>query len=809
MTVLTFDHPAEAWLEALPLGNGRLGAMCYGGTDRTRFDINDETAWSGSPGSECGQPRLDAAASVALLTTARALLAQGRFADAEDSVKAMQSDHTQSYLPFATVTLQKAPSAPPDYRGSLDAPTDYRRSLDLASATHEVRYRESGAARVRRTIVSARHGVLVHLVEGEGAHADVGIEITTPLRTLDRGVTDHGDGCETQVVTLRLPSDVPPSHAPGPTSASWSERPGACVEGAIAVRTVRELLPHGRTRLVVFLTTETTFGGLGRPLAGSAADAAARAVARLDAAVRLGAETIVAQHSRDYAELFSRVSLRLEAPTPDAGDLTTPERMGRAFADPRHPLAADPGLAAVLFDYGRYLLLSSSRPGGLPATLQGIWNDSMQPPWSSNYTLNINLEMNYWQANVANLPETAEPLIDFIVALSHAGAPTASRLYGARGWVAHHNSDAWLYTAPVGARAGDPAWSFWPMAGPWLVRHLWDGVEFGMIDEDEVRARLWPVIRGAAEFALDWLVRMPDGGWGTIPSTSPENTFVAPDGSARGLELSSALDLTLLRDLFRITLAAAALIDIAGDPVVAEARTRLAELADVPRLDVDGDLLEWSQALPEVDPLHRHVSPLYFVYPGRGDCDDAHRDAAVRMLERRGDASTGWSLVWKLALWARLGRPQKVSDLVRLFFQPAAAHRGPWAGGLYPNLFAAHPPFQIDGNLGYVAALAESLLQSHAGVIDLLPALAPELGTGEVTGLVARPGVIVDIRWRDGALQGATLRARQPTCAGRYRIRHQDRTVERLITASAVTELVAADFAGETTQHSTPSESET
>jgi alpha-L-fucosidase 2 len=804
MTELTFDNAAESWLEALPLGNGRLGAMCYGGTDVVRFDINDETAWSGSPASEASQPSPDAHTATELLEQARQLIADGRPADAEAPLKAMQSDYSQSYLPFATVTLRLG-----DRRASRGDVSGYRRSLDLATATHEVQYRAAGLAHTQRTFVSVRHGVLVHIIEGAPADLEVDVEITSPLRLIDESGIARGTvgarlgdiGSNTQVALLRLPSDAAPTHAPQFAATTWSDNAGASVEGALVTRVVREVGTDGLARWVVFVATETTFGGLGLPLSGTADDAAGRALARIDAAVAVGTDAIAAQHRRDHAELFSRVRLRFQSPDTAPGVLaqTTAQRLGHAFADPQHPLADDPGLAGVLFDYGRYLLLSSSRPGSLPATLQGIWNDSMQPPWSSNYTLNINLQMNYWQANLVNLPEAAEPLIDFIVALAAAGEQTATRLYSARGWAAHHNSDAWLYTAMAGGRTGDTAWSFWPMAGPWLIRHLWDGVEFGMIDEADVRDRLWPVIRGAAEFGLDWLIRMPVGSegstWGTAPSTSPENTFVTDDGRSTGVDRSTAMDLSLLSELFQITVAAAELIGVGDDAVADEARRRLAELPDAPGIGRDGRVIEWSGEFDETDEHHRHVSPLYFVYPGRGIYDGAHRNAAERTLEKRGDASTGWSLVWKLALWARLGRRDKVSDLLRLVFQPASAERGPFAGGLYPNLFAAHPPFQIDGNLGFVAALAEALLQSHAGIIDLLPALPAELGTGEVSGLIARPGVVVDIRWREGALIDATLRARDERSTGTHRVRSGGRTIERSIRADAPTRVCASDFA--------------
>ena len=451
----------------------------------------------------------------------------------------------------------------------------------------------------------------------------------------------------------------------------------------------------------------------------------------------------------------------------------------------------------MLFDYGRYLLISSSRPGGLPATLQGIWNDQMQPPWSSNYTTNINLQMNYWGVDVTNLPETAEPLFDLIEALSLSGRETATRLYGARGWTLHHNSDAWGFTAPAGAGAGDPSWAFWPMAGPWLIRHLLEREAFG--GKPVLATRFWPVLRGAAEFALDWMVQLPDGGWATSPSTSPENTYLSTDGRAASLGTSSTMDLSLLRELFETVLSTAASRDQAPGPADAEflreVAERLAALPISPPIGVERGVREWADGAIAVDPHHRHLSLLYSLYPGSANFDDASRLAAEQTLEDRGDDSTGWSLCWKLALWARLGRSDKVSDLLRLSLRPAGVSDGPFSGGLYPNLFAAHPPFQIDGNLGFVAALSEALLQSHAGEIELLPALPIELAEGHVTGLVARPGVLVDMNWSAGILTDAWLRSRG--AAVQTTVRYRGCTLTRLIDIAGI-RLTSTDFESDT-----------
>ncbi|MFG1923089.1 glycoside hydrolase N-terminal domain-containing protein [Cryptosporangium sp. NPDC048952] len=735
--MLTFDRPAGSWLEALPLGNGRLGAMAYG----SRFDLNDETAWSGSPRSESRQPRPSADSSRAAIEEARRLILAGRGRAAEAAVRRLQSNYSQAYLPVATVEMT-----------SFDGP-NYRRTLDLRTGLHTV---TSGGV-VQRTVVSAPDGMLVHVIDGVTSEAPFEVRLSSPLLELSRTSSS---------LVLRLPSDVAPTHEPDFPAATWG--PDA-LEAAVAVRVIRT-----PGRIVVLISTDTTFAGLGRPPAGSGRDALGRVAAELAAAD--DADVLIERACADHARLLGRVELDFGGALVND---TTDRRLARAYADPAGPLANDPGLAALLFHYGRYLLVASSRPGGLPANLQGIWNDSMQPPWSSNYTLNVNLQMNYWPAEVTNLPETAEPLHDFIAALAGPGAETARRIYDAGGWTAHPNSDAWLYTSMVGARRGDPSWAFWPLAGAWLVRHLWDHVRFG---DDEFLRRAWPLIAGAARFGVDWLVRLPTGDWGTVPSTSPENKYRDADGEPTALTYASAMDLALLRELFRTTLDAATQLGIDDELTKAVRSIGLPG----PHITPDGLIREWGDDAVAVDPQHRHVSHLYFVYPGEEPLTEALRDAAIATLTERGDDSTGWSLAWKLALWARLRVPEKVSDLLALIFRDAGGGAGPWQGGLYPNLFAAHPPFQIDGNLGYVAALCEALLQSHAGVIDLLPAVPRELSTGRVRGLVARPGVLVDLNWSDGELTSVALRGNHPELQVRY--------LNTTLTVTAPIRLTAKDF---------------
>ena len=423
----------------------------------------------------------------------------------------------------------------------------------------------------------------------------------------------------------------------------------------------------------------------------------------------------------------------------------------------------------------------------------------LQPPWSSNYTTNINIQMNYWLAEVANLPECLPPLFDLIDALVVTGQPTAQQLYAAPGWVAHHNTDVWAYSQPVGLGNHDPRWSFWPFAGAWLVRHLWERVEHGA-DDAFARDRAWGPIRGAAEFYLAWLLEQPDGTLGTAPSTSPENLFTAGNGMAAASATSSALDLILIADLFDMLTSLAERLGFVGDPVVARAAAARGRIP-APVVSSRGIVQEWRDDFELPDPHHRHLSPLYFLHPGAGPVDAELAAAASATLDSRGDESTGWSLAWKMIMRARLGEADKISSLLALFFRDMEVDRGPWIGGLYPNLLSAHPPFCIDGNFGYVAAIAECFMQSHAGVIELLPAVPPELATGSVEGLVARTGVEVDLVWRAGAtgvpwLVEARLSAHGSRGSGTHQVRYAGQVREVTVPPGATVVLDGATFSG-------------
>lgn len=755
---LRFPSPAAEWTEALPLGNGRLGLMAFGDPDRDRFAINDDTAWSGSPRSEFAGGRIGRAEAARALAEARAALDMDDPVAADTAVRRLQQRYTQAYLPFGDLVLE----------GDCAERGSSTRELDLRTATHVM----DAPGRIRRSsFVSAVDSVAVI----DSTFAEPGncrIRVTSPLDVL--GLVRQPLGLELRV---RLPADVAPTHEEVEEPVRYDDDPRASLRGVIAldVRTDGRLehdeqgiTVTGARRITIVLATATTFRGIGLEPGTDLDDAVAVARRALLRVAEAPVEELARRHRADHAALYDRVDLVLEPGAPNRDEasatLDLPARLDAARASAGHPLIADPSLAALLFHYGRYLLIASSRPGTLPATLQGIWNESMQPPWSSNYTVNINAQMNYWGAESTALPELHEPLFDLIEAMSVRGAEVATRLYGARGWAAHHNSDAWAYVSPVGLGRANPSWAFWPMAAPWLVRHFADHLDHGA--EEAFAARALPIVRGAAEFLLDWFeLDETTGRLGTPLSTSPENDFLVadgamlPEGAAAGTAAvgsSSALDLELARDVLTLLVSLSSRLGVGADPVVQEAVLALERLP-APSIAPDGGIAEWADGRVARDPHHRHVSMLYGLYPGDRPWTSNEERAASRSLDLRGDEAAGWSLAWKALLRARLRQPDRLQDLLALVFRDARQSRGPWSGGLYPNLFAAHPPFQIDGNLGFIAVVAESIVQSHRGEIELLPALPSSFSTGSVRGLIARPGVSVDVSWTGGSLDRAVV----------------------------------------------------
>lgn len=737
---LWYRKPAGKWIEALPLGNGRLGCMVFGGVLKERIQLNEDTLWTGVPKNKKNENTGD---FLTYLKEARRLIFNEEYSKSEKIINEKLLGHwSESYAPMGNLYL--------DFGEDIHY-ENYTRELDLDRASVVVNYTSKGV-RYRRTAMVSKPDDSIIIKFSSSEKGKISFKaLFDSLLKYKLSFAKVG-GAPSMILDGKAPIHVLPSYVNEENSVVY-DRDGRCgmnfrVVLIPEIKNGRMCIENGKLKIenadevVLKVAAHTSFNGFKNEAGTQGKDVKKLCENTIGRIYNKSFEQMYIDHLKEYKKLFDRVDFNLKCCIEESA-LPTDERL-KNISEGKEDL----GLISIYFQYGRYLLISSSRKGTKPANLQGIWNEDLRPAWSSNYTTNINLEMNYWPAEVCNLSECHEPLFEMLKELLKSGEETAKLRYGCRGWTANHNIDLWLKTTPAG---GSAEWAYWPMAGAWLCSHIWQHYEFTM--DKGFLEEMYPIMKGAAQFLMDFLIEDNNGYLVTCPSISPENNFTAKNGEKCCVSMASTMDMAITKNLFNDCIKAA---DVLEKDYDFREKLKIVKAKLYPyKIGKYGQLQEWYKDFKEFEVGHRHLSPLFGLFPGneiKEESDKKILEAARVLLKRRlksGGGYTGWSCAWVTCLFARLKDSKSAGEHLNILLRKLT----------YSNLFNVCPPFQVDGNFGAAAAITEMLLQSHEGYINLLPAMPIQWKEGHIKGLRARGGFQVDMEWKDSFLKKVKIKS--------------------------------------------------